>query len=197
MACLNKSPTLCLLLEIPPSSTSTMPLTDLHFDISPSLADQMGDLGVKHMCYERRPGDDSQFDSMVNGYSVHAYHDNAPFTTNVLNMDQTSTHIMRATHVIQLFQNHVAGKQVGSVFLRYSNINVYKISTPPSFTILLVLVNQDMRRRGYGSLLMRLAYELSKELATKNPLIRKEFSEEFNCTCTYHLVSFVPIYDER
>jgi len=187
MVCFNKSPTLCLLLEIPPSSTSTMPLTDLDFDISSPLADQMGELGVKHMCYERKPGDDS----------VYAYHDNAPFTTNVLNMDQTSTHIMQATHVIHLFQKHGTGKQVGSVFLRYSNINVYKINTPPSFTILLVLVNQDMRRRGYGSLLMRLAYELSRELATKNPLIRKEFNEEFNCTSTYHLVSFVPIYDER
>lgn len=172
-----------------------MPSTELDFSIPSPLSDKMCEMGVKHLTYERKPGNDSQFDRMVNGYCVHVYRENAPYTSNVLNIDQTSVYVMRATHVIHLFQNDETGKQIGSIFLRYNNLHVYKINTPPFFTILLVVVNPEMRRQGYGSILMKLAYELSKEIASKNPIISQELSEEYNCK--FHLVPFVPIADDR
>ena len=162
-------------------------LTSFHVPLSADIARCLSDEALEFSCYARKVGYDGHFDRMVMSVVKELYKD--PAARDVFQIDQTAK-VSCATHVIELNKNPLfGGAQVGTVFLQSSKLSNHPVNEPHFFTVLLVDVPESERRKGFGTILMKLVRQLSIEIVRQNPVIREEVASLGN---KFQIVAYVP-----
>lgn len=163
-------------------------LLSFPFHLPADLARFMADQGLEYSCYARQDSADWRFDHMVDTTVEQLFKD--PGARDVMEIHQTHPS-MCATHVIKLFEAPgVGGRHVGTIFFRYNNLDKHPANVPPFFTILHVGVDESVRRKGYGALLVKLAKQLALSIVDTTPKIREEVASTGKYS--FHIVAFVP-----
>ena len=164
-----------------------------NFFLPSDLAREMAHEGYEYSCYARTKATRHVFDSFVKDRVNGIYKE--PCMDNVIcYIDQEHSNF-NATHAITIssstaFQNW----DLGTIFLRYNTPASQRINTPPFFSVMLIQVSKDERRKGLGSMLMHLAKNLATDMACNDTAVREDLSVDQKYA--YHMVAFLPLKDD-
>jgi hypothetical protein len=167
-------------------------LATLNFHLPGDLARNLADEGYEYSCYTRTGTTRGVFNSFVKDRVKSIETD--PCMEDVMHYIDQDKAKFAVTHAITISSSTAFhGHDIGTIFLRYNTPASQRIKTPPFFTVMLIHVNSDDRYKGIGTLLMKLAKELTIDLASSNAVVREDVSidEEY----AYHLVAFLPLKD--